>query len=191
VAAARYRESLELRWKWGERRGVAESLAGVAELCELTGRHETSARLFGGIDTLRQAIGVPGYRWEQARRDQALTHARLQLGASVFQAAFADGQAMAPSEVVSLALLACRELEKGDPAVADPADVETESGERLTVRELEVLRSLAGGLSDREIGDVLFISPRTVARHLHSIYQKLGVNSRSAATAYAHKQGLV
>jgi DNA-binding NarL/FixJ family response regulator len=46
-------------------------------------------------------------------------------------------------------------------------------------------------LTDREIGEQLYISPRTVARHLHSIYQKLDVTSRSAATAFAHREGLV
>ena len=61
----------------------------------------------------------------------------------------------------------------------------------LTPREMEVIQFLAAGRSDREIGAALFISPRTVARHLHSIYSKLGVGSRSAATAIAHREGLV
>jgi len=54
---------------------------------------------------------------------------------------------------------------------------------KLTARERDVLKALANGLTDREIADQLFISPRTVERHLHAIYQKLDVSSRSAATA--------
>ena len=50
---------------------------------------------------------------------------------------------------------------------------------------------VAAGRSDREIGAALFISLRTVVRHLHSIYGKLSVGSRGAATAYAHREGLV
>jgi DNA-binding CsgD family transcriptional regulator len=60
----------------------------------------------------------------------------------------------------------------------------------LTTRELEVLRLLAAGHSNRELGDLLFISPATAARHVANIYAKLGVDSRAQATAYAHQHGL-
>jgi ATP/maltotriose-dependent transcriptional regulator MalT len=61
----------------------------------------------------------------------------------------------------------------------------------LSPREIEVLRLVAKGLSDAQVGEQLFISPRTVARHLQSIYNKLGVNSRTAATAFAYEHDLV
>jgi DNA-binding CsgD family transcriptional regulator len=60
----------------------------------------------------------------------------------------------------------------------------------LTRRELEVLRLLAAGHSNRQLGDLLFISPATAARHLANIFAKLGVDSRAQATAYAHQHGL-
>jgi DNA-binding NarL/FixJ family response regulator len=55
---------------------------------------------------------------------------------------------------------------------------------------LEVLHLLAAGLSNRQLGERLFISPTTAARHVANIYNKLGVDSRAAATAYAHQHGL-
>jgi DNA-binding CsgD family transcriptional regulator len=61
----------------------------------------------------------------------------------------------------------------------------------LTARELEVLRLLAAGHSNRELGELLFISPTTAARHVANIYAKLGVDSRAQATAYAHQHGLI
>jgi DNA-binding NarL/FixJ family response regulator len=61
----------------------------------------------------------------------------------------------------------------------------------LTPREVEVLRLLATGLSDREIGDALAISPRTAMRHVANIYAKLDVSSRAAATSFATRHGLV
>ena len=61
----------------------------------------------------------------------------------------------------------------------------------LTARELEVLRLLAQGLTDTQAAEQLVISPRTVNFHLTSIYSKLGVSSRSAATRYAIEQHLV
>ncbi len=61
----------------------------------------------------------------------------------------------------------------------------------LTKRELEVLRLVAEGHTDREVADILVISPRTVNRHLGNIYVKLDVPGRAAAVAYAIRQGLV
>lgn len=61
----------------------------------------------------------------------------------------------------------------------------------LTGRELEVLRHVAGGKSNREIAEALFISEHTVARHVQNIFAKLGVSSRSAATAFAFSHQLV
>jgi DNA-binding NarL/FixJ family response regulator len=61
----------------------------------------------------------------------------------------------------------------------------------LTPREIEVLRHVARGLTDSDAAELLFISPRTVARHLHSIYTKLDVNSRTAAASFAYQRGIL
>ena len=61
----------------------------------------------------------------------------------------------------------------------------------LTAREAEVLRLVAQGLSNAEVGERLFLSPRTVGQHLRSIYNKLGVDNRTAATRLATQHGLV
>ena len=61
----------------------------------------------------------------------------------------------------------------------------------LSTREVEVLRHVADGRTNREVGELLFISEHTVARHLSNIFTKLGVRSRAAATSYAHEYKLV
>jgi DNA-binding NarL/FixJ family response regulator len=61
----------------------------------------------------------------------------------------------------------------------------------LTTREVEVLRLVADGLSDSETADRLILSPRTVSTHLTSVYNKLGVNSRAAATRFAVENNLL
>ncbi len=61
----------------------------------------------------------------------------------------------------------------------------------LTKRELEVLRLVAEGHTDREVAETLIISPRTVNRHLSNIFVKLDVPGRAGAVAYAIRQGLV
>ena len=61
----------------------------------------------------------------------------------------------------------------------------------LTARELEVLRLVAAGKTNRAIAADLVISDKTVARHLSNIFDKLGVSSRAAATAYAYEHDLI
>jgi len=70
-----------------------------------------------------------------------------------------------------------------------PAAVTPAAG-GLSERELQVLRLIASGKSNRAIAAELFISEKTVARHVSNIFNKLGLGSRSAATAYAYEHGL-
>jgi DNA-binding NarL/FixJ family response regulator len=62
---------------------------------------------------------------------------------------------------------------------------------QLTRREAEVLGLLAQGLSNREIAGVMWLSDRTVERHITSVYRKIGVARRSEATAFALRHGVV
>jgi DNA-binding NarL/FixJ family response regulator len=65
------------------------------------------------------------------------------------------------------------------------------AGGGLTAREVEVLRLVATGRTNRTIASELFLSEKTVARHLSNIFTKLEVSSRAAATAYAYQHDLV
>jgi DNA-binding NarL/FixJ family response regulator len=68
---------------------------------------------------------------------------------------------------------------------------ETDNQDDLTKRELEVLKLMAEGLTDAQVADRLVLSTRTVQAHVRSIYSKLDIATRSAATRYAIKRGLV
>jgi DNA-binding CsgD family transcriptional regulator len=61
----------------------------------------------------------------------------------------------------------------------------------LTAREIEILRRVTSGLTNRQLAEELGVSTRTVDAHLRSVYAKLGVKSRSAATRYAIENDLV
>ena len=61
----------------------------------------------------------------------------------------------------------------------------------LTSREVETLRLLARGMSNRQIADVLVISPKTASSHVEHIYTKLGVSNRALASLFAAKHGLI
>jgi ATP/maltotriose-dependent transcriptional regulator MalT len=80
-------------------------------------------------------------------------------------------------------------------ATADQARIETMGRSRpvggLSEREVQVLRLLAAGRSNRAIADELVLSEKTVARHVSNIFNKLGLSSRAAATAYAYEHAVV
>ena len=61
----------------------------------------------------------------------------------------------------------------------------------LTAREVEVLKLVAEGLTNARVAERLYLSPRTVHRHLNSVYRKIGTNSRAAAVRFATERGLI
>jgi non-specific serine/threonine protein kinase len=184
-AAGYLQASLEKRWAWMERRGIAECLGTLAELAVLSGRHEPALRLFGAADALRRTLGILDTWIFQSRRAAAQAAAHQALGEAKGAAVFTAGQEMPLAEAVELAMSVAETI-RADRTVR-PAE---RPAHALTGRELDVLRLVATGRSDREIGEVLYISHRTVSRHLQSIYTKLDVNSRTAASAYARRLGL-
>ncbi|MCU1436504.1 MAG: helix-turn-helix transcriptional regulator [Pseudarthrobacter sp.] len=129
---------------------------------------------------LWQELGVP---FEAARSRVLLGSACRALGDELsavmdFEAAHAEflelGAAPAAAWAASL-------LRTGSRTPAGP----------LTPREVEVLRLVAAGGGNRAIADQLYLSEKTVARHISNIFLKLGLSSRSAATSYAYEHGLV
>jgi ATP/maltotriose-dependent transcriptional regulator MalT len=102
-------------------------------------------------------------------------------------------QALGDEESAELELDAARatfESLGAAPALHDLGSRTRTSPAGLSTREVEVLRLLARGLSNREIADQLVISEHTVSRHLQNIFGKLGVGTRAAAGAYAFEHGL-
>ena len=119
---------------------------------------------------------------------RATADAGAALGEESFVAAWAAGQALTEEAAVAVAraFLATVECASTATAMTDPAAVIG-----LSPRELEVLRLVAEGRSDREIAAALFIGPATVRTHLTSVFGKLDVRSRTAAVAAARRRGIV
>jgi non-specific serine/threonine protein kinase len=191
-AAALHRESLGLRWRAGAWEDIAGSLADVAVVAEAVGRSAQAARFFGAAAAVREGAGrgelmLP----ERGVYERAEQSARSALGVNAYATAHAAGRALPYEEAVAEAVALADELTSPDherragatiPAAKRPAG--------LSEREVEVLRLLATGLSNAEIGDILFLSPRTVGVHIRRIYAKIGVSTRAAATRYAFESGL-
>jgi DNA-binding NarL/FixJ family response regulator len=78
-----------------------------------------------------------------------------------------------------------------DLAGAKPTPNKSQAAVPLTEREIEVLRLVASGKTNRAIATTLAISEKTVARHISNIFNKLDLSSRAAATAFAYEHALV
>ena len=102
-------------------------------------------------------------------------------------------RALGDEEAAALELEAARDIFErlgAKPDLAPPGARRT-TAHGLSRRELEVLRLVASGKSNREIASALVISEHTVARHVQNIFAKLGLSSRAAATAFAFEHDLV
>ena len=166
---------------------IAESLEGLAELETAQGSPCLAAQLWGAAEALRDAIGVPVYPVYHASYERATAQARSLLDERDFLTAWVRGRSMTPQQA-----LTAREPEGlFTPSAGAPLSQSSTVLAGLTAREVEVLRVLAQGCTDAQIAERLVISPRTVNRHTTSIYSKLGVNSRAAATRYAVEHHLL
>ncbi len=120
---------------------------------------------------------LPLYR---AEYDRGVAFATAGLDESTFAAAWSEGQAMTPAEAVEYAL-----------ATEESAALPSKDISLLSAREVEVLVLVAEGMTDPQVAEGLYLSPRTVGQHLRSIYRKLGVPSRAAAAKAALQRGLI
>jgi DNA-binding CsgD family transcriptional regulator len=126
-----------------------------------------AARLFGAADSMRQRNGDARFKVFQAAYDAALTTAREAVEPKAFDAAWSEGNALSTAEAISYA-------QRGRGARGRP-DCGWES---LTPTELDVVRLVSDGLSNKDIAARLFVSPRTVQTHLTHVYTKLALTSR-------------
>jgi len=180
-AAELYAEGLALAVELSDKANAAYCLEGLARVTSVRGDHERAVRILGAAEALLEAAGGPLYAHAQDRvhYERVVGALRSGLDEEVFRAAWSEGRAMEITQAVGYAL----EPRKPSAPPAHPAG--------LSTREVEVLRLVASGMTSAQVAKELFISPNTVNRHLHSIYGKLGVSSRAAATRFAVERRLV
>jgi non-specific serine/threonine protein kinase len=167
---------------------LAANLANVAMVAVATQRPAMAARLFGAAEGQREAIGNPFKLPERAVYDRAVDQLRKALHDDHVDTAWNAGRAMALEDAVAEALAALDVI--GSQPTAGESSATSPVMFGLTSREMDVLRLLTEGRSDREIAETLFISPRTAQGHVSHIFTKLNVSSRAAAVATAFQAGL-
>ena len=177
-------EGLALAREMGDRRRMSFVLETFAGLAADSRQPERALRLTGAVAALREEIGLildPAWR---DRIEADLEPARRVLGAAA-EVAEAAGRVMSLDQAIAYALTP----EPVPVAPPTPPPVSTEGGP-LSRREVEVVRLIARGLTNKEIAETLVISERTADTHADHIRQKLGVRSRAEIAAWAVRQGI-
>jgi ATP/maltotriose-dependent transcriptional regulator MalT len=191
AARARYEESITLASTGVSAKGaLASTLEGLAGLLVKQGEHVQAARLWGAAERLRETARAPLSPAQRTDSTLAMASARAQLGERAFALAWEEGRSMSPEQVLAAAAPVTLPFPPAGVSSPTPAAPAT-FPDRLTHREVEVLRVVAQGLTNEQVAQRLVISPRTVDTHLTSIYGKIGVSSRSAATRYAIEHHLI
>jgi predicted ATPase/DNA-binding CsgD family transcriptional regulator len=186
TASHRFVEGIAPSEELGDRGNVAYILEGLGIVAGARGEAGRAARLLGASEALISAIGLRGHTYYQPYRslyESTAAVVRSRLDKEGFEEAQAEGRAMDFERAVEYAL---SQEEQAPPTASVP---EYPAG--LTRREAEVLRLVAQGMTNAQVAQELYLSPRTVNGHLNYIYRKLEVTSRSAAVRFAVEHGLV
>ena len=183
-------EGLVLAREASSRFAMGWNLIGLARVAADEGQLEQAARLFGAAEPCLHPDVMD--LLERADYERAVAEVRARLGKKAFALAWAEGRFMTPEQVLAahgqgtIPVPVSEELLSSSPTKS-PASYPA----GLTSRELEVLRLVAQGLTSAQIAEHLTLSVLTVNTHVRSIYSKLGVTSRSAATRWAMEHHLV
>jgi predicted ATPase/DNA-binding CsgD family transcriptional regulator len=189
-ASARYAEALGLFLTMGNRVGIAQCIEAIARCAGMRGHMAPAIRLLGSSAALFGAVGVTPPPDRNPDTDAASLRTRV--SPAVFASSWAEGRAMSSSEAAADALALAADLAVDD-RVEKPQDAIVPSHATtlgLTPREIQVLRLLSKGMSDREIAGELSISERTAGNHVQHAMQKIEVDSRTAAAVFAIRHNL-
>ena len=191
AARTLYEESLALAREIGNK-NIAFCLEGLAGVVAAQGELAWAVQLWGAAKALREAIGVPIPPVYHAEYEQMVATARTQLGEKAFATVWAQGRMMTPEQALTVQEPATMPIPiPTEQPPAPPAKPSPTYPDGLTTREVEVLRLVAQGMTNEQMAKQLVISPRTVNTHLTSIFSKIGVSTRSAATRYTIDHHLV
>lgn len=192
-------ESLSLARGGRHLLNIAAGLESLAHVAAAQGAAASSptrtlwaARLWGAAAALRDRLEAPFPLVERATYESSVEAVRTLLGPEAFARAWAEGRSMSPEQALAAGEQAPesrRLLTEGKPSAKSPPHPLPPDG--LTAREVEVLQLVAQGLTDAQIAEKLVIARRTVNWYLTSIYGKIHVSSRAAATRYALEHHLI
>jgi predicted ATPase/class 3 adenylate cyclase/DNA-binding CsgD family transcriptional regulator len=160
-------EALACAADTGARLGVPDVFDGLAGLAAQGASYPEAARLFGAAAAIRQRTGEVRYKIHQADYEASVTSLRDVMGQEGFDVAWAEGTGLSTEEAIAYARRGRGERKRPPTGWAS-----------LTPAELDVVRLVSEGLSNKDIAMRLFVSPRTIETHLTHVYTKLDLSSR-------------
>ena len=161
----------------GDRLDIPDSLDALADIAAAAESHEECARLLGAADRARADLGLARWQTEQERVDALAQRLRETIGDDALAKARTEGSKLSLDEAVAY-------VRRARGTRKRPSD----GWESLTPTELEVVRHVAAGMTNPEIGARMFISRGTVKVHLSHVYAKLGLRNRSEVAAEAMRR---
>jgi predicted ATPase/DNA-binding NarL/FixJ family response regulator/Tfp pilus assembly protein PilF len=183
-------DSLTLFLELGYGRGIATTLNVCATLAVAQDNLVCAAMLCGAAEALRETIGASLSPLEKSPYEELVMTIRTRGDSVACKAAWIQGRTMAPEQVVA----AWKAASTLAPSILVPHLTDSNQPNacrpELTTREVEVLRLMTNGLTNKQIAEQLHVSRTTINAHLRSIYGKLGVTTRAAATRLAVEQNL-
>jgi ATP/maltotriose-dependent transcriptional regulator MalT len=178
-------ETEEARTACDELRELAQSYGSPMVDAMLGHAHGAVALAAGETQSALASLRETGRIWLELDAPYEIARTRVLVSRACAQ--------LGDAETAALELEAAREIFERLGAAPDLAQLagRKQDAHGLSQRELEVLRLVASGKTNRDIASTLVISEHTVARHVQNTFRKIGVSSRSAATAYAFENDLV
>lgn len=190
-AAALLAESAALSQLVGNADILRSALLKLADLLLARRQALAAARLVGAADAVGDDEDAAARSPADVEGSTAAS-VKTALGDARYAVAWTAGRALSADQAVAEAAQAATELAETRPDLPQPVLTAVPSIiVDLTPREREVLRLLVDGRTDREIGEVIFVTTKTASNHVANILSKLGVETRTAAAAFALRHGLV
>ena len=178
-------------------RAAAEELVRLTERLDLPFLSAVASQARGAVALAEaqplsalDALRVAWTAWQELDAPYEFAQVRVLIGLAYRQAGDAEG-AQLEFEAAHEAFEKLGATPAAARVAAFAAQASPPASTRLTGREIEVLRLIASGVTNRAIAVRLGISEKTVARHVSNIFTKLDLSSRSAATAYAYEHKLL
>ena len=189
-AAAQLGESLQSFYDSGVATQLGYALAELENLAMSAGYPEAAARLIGMTQGIGERTGVT-FSGDVLQMMVGIDNTGHLEAPGSFSAEIEAGRTLPLSQAVASAIAIADALSAGRALPGATSTKSHSSPSTLSPRELDVLNLLAQRYTAPEIAEHLYVSVRTVEHHVASIYNKLGVNSRRAATALAARYGIV
>jgi predicted ATPase/class 3 adenylate cyclase/DNA-binding CsgD family transcriptional regulator len=169
------------------------ALLGLALAAGADGDPAVAATLHGVADERYEQAGRAFETIEAELRDRDHAHLRVTLGDAAFEAACRHGRTLSQADAIALATAAGEPDPGAAPAVAVPAMGQATadgSAALLSQREREIVALVAGGATDAQIAEQLYLSVNTVRSHLERIRDKTGARRRAELVRYGIQAGI-